>query len=169
KKIDAARAAWAQSDNSAGTLLKMRPELLGFDKTLRQINTLSPQLLALSEELAAQKLARGASAKEMAAVGRMMMLTQRLARSATEFLTSGVVRPETAFQLGRDTATFRATVDGFVNGSAALGIAATQDADLRAKLAEIKTQFDLYEAAVAAILDNLPKFSAARAAEQSIF
>ncbi len=35
------------------------------------------------------------------------MLTQRLARSANEFLTSEGVNPETAFLLGKDTNTFR--------------------------------------------------------------
>jgi twitching motility protein PilJ len=169
KQIEQARTQWALSDNAAGTLLKMKPELLGFEKTLKQLDTLSPQLLALTEELSAQKLARGGSARELAAVGRMMMLTQRLSRSATDFLTSGVVRPETAFQLGRDAATFRATVDGFLNGSPALGLPAAQDGEMRAKLTEIRAKFDVYQAQVATILQNLPKFSAARAAEQSIF
>ena len=70
----------------------------------------------------------------------MMMLTQRLSRSASEFLTSGGIRADTAFQLGRDTGAVRATLDGFLNGSDTLGLAAVRDADLRDKLVAIKAK-----------------------------
>jgi len=169
KALGDTRAKWVSTDNAAGTILKMKTELVGFQKTLKQLDTLSPALLALTEELAAQKVARGGSARELAAIGRMMMLTQRLSRSASEFLTSGGIRAETAFQLGRDTTVFRNTIDGFLNGSEPLGLPATRDPDLRAKLADIKTKFDVYQKLVTSVLENLPKFSAAKGAEQSIF
>ncbi len=169
KALAATRSKWIITDNAAGTLLKMQPELIGFQKTLKQLDTLSPHLLILTEELSAQKLARGASARELAAVGRMMMLTQRLSRSASEFLTSGGIRAETSFQLGRDSATFRAIVDGFLNGSEQLGLPAAKDADLRAKLTDIKNKFDGYQQLVSSVLTNLQKFTSAKGAEQSIF
>jgi twitching motility protein PilJ len=163
------RAKWSASDAAAGTILKMKPELTAFDKNLKQLDTLSPQLLALTEEILTERTARGGSPRELAAIGRLMMLTQRLSRSASEFLTSGGIRPETAFQMGRDTATFRATVDGLLNGSEALGLAALRDADLRAKLGEMQAQFDVCQRVVASFLDNLARFNAAKAAEQTIF
>ncbi|MES2151379.1 MAG: methyl-accepting chemotaxis protein [Pseudomonadota bacterium] len=169
RPLNEARAKWVSSDNAAGTILKMKPELTGFDKTLKQINVLSPELLAMTEELLNQKVQRGASARELAALGRLTMLTQRLSRSASEFLTSDGIRPETAFQLGRDTSTFRATLDGFEKGSETLQLAALKDPDLREKLAQIKSRFDQYQKLVASILENLPKFSAAKGAEQSIY
>ena len=169
KTLAEARTKWVSSDNAAGTILKVKPELTEFGKTLRQLDALSPELLSLTEELLTQKLARGATPREAAAIGRMMMLTQRLSRSASEFLTSGGIRPETAFQLGRDTTTFRTTVDGFLNGNEALQLGAVRDPDLREKLGAIKTKFDSYQKLVSSILDNLGKFTAAKGAEQSIF
>jgi twitching motility protein PilJ len=169
RALDQARTKWTTSDNAAGTILKMKPELTGFDKTLKQLDALSPELLKLTEDLLNQKVQRGGSARELAAIGRLMMLTQRLSRSASEFMTTGGLRSETAFQLGRDTTTFRITVDGFLNGSDTLQLGAVREPDLRAKLGEIKTKFDSYQKLVAAILDNLPKFTAAKGAEQSIF
>jgi twitching motility protein PilJ len=169
KALAAARAKWVSSDNAAGTILKMKNELTGFKTTLRQLDTLSPELLAMSDELLTDKVQRGGSARELAALGRMMMLTQRLSRSASEFLTSGGIRADTAFQLGRDTGTMRATIDGFLNGSEALGLGAVRDADMRAKLVALKARFDVYQKLVASILDNLPRFTAAKGAEQSIF
>ena len=169
KALAAARAKWVSSDNAAGTILKMKTELTGFKSTLRQLDTLSPELLSMTDELLTEKVQRGGSARELAALGRMMMLTQRLSRSASEFLTSGGIRADTAFQLGRDTGTMRATIDGFLNGSEALGLGAVRDADMRAKLVALKGRFDAYQKLVASILDNLPRFTAAKGAEQSIF
>jgi twitching motility protein PilJ len=162
-------AKWKVSDAAAASILKMRPELVGFDKSLQQLDILSPEMLALTEEILAQRTAKGGSARELAALGRMMMLTQRLSRSASEFLTSGGITPETAFQMGRDTATFRATVDGLLNGNEQLGLAPLREEYLRAKLEEVQSKFDVCQKVVASFLNNLSGLTAAKAAEQSIF
>jgi twitching motility protein PilJ len=169
KALRATTTKWVASDNSAGTILRTQQELIGFEKTLRQLDTLAPDLLKMTDELLSQKVARGGTPRELAALGRLMMLTQRLSRSASEFLTSGGIRSDTAFQLGRDSTTFRVTVDGFLNGNDTMQLAAIRDPDMRAKLVEIKDKFDIYQKLVASILDNLPKFTAAKGAEQSIF
>ena len=169
KMLTAARTKWVSTDNAAGTILKMKPELTGFEKILRQLDVLSPELLSMTEDLLNQKVQKGATPRELAAIGRMTMLTQRLSRSASEFLTSGGIRPETAFQLGRDATTFRATIDGFLNGNETMQINAVRDPEMRALLGEIKNKFDTYYKLVSSVLGNLPKFTAAKGAELSIF
>jgi twitching motility protein PilJ len=169
RQLAKVRAKWAVSGAAAASILKMKPELIGFDKSLKQLDILSPDMLALTEEILTERTARGGSARELAALGRLMMLTQRLSRSASEFLTSGGIRPETAFQMGRDTATFRATVDGLLNGSEPLGLAPLRDPGLRDKLAEVQAKFDICQKVVASFLDHLSDFTAAKAAEQAIF
>ena len=169
KALAKVRTKWVSSDNAAGTILKMKPELTSFDMTFKQLDVLSPELLALSDELLNQKVQGGGSARELAAIGRMMMLTQRMARSSGEFLTSSGIRSDTAFQLGRDTTTFRLIVDGFLNGSAPLQLAPIRDPEMRQNLVQIKSKFDTYQGLVASVLEDLPKFSAAKAAEQSIY
>ncbi|QJE00603.1 methyl-accepting chemotaxis protein [Massilia forsythiae] len=164
-----ARAKWAASDAAAATILATRAELTAFDKNLKQLDQLSPEMLALTEEVLTQRSARGGSPRELAALGRLMMLSQRLSRSAGEYLSSGGIRPETAFQMGRDTTTFRVTVDALLNGSDALGLKALPDADLRARLAEVRSKFEVCQRVVATFLDNLAKFNAAKGAEQTIF
>ncbi|MBJ7310556.1 type IV pili methyl-accepting chemotaxis transducer N-terminal domain-containing protein [Rugamonas sp. CCM 8940] len=167
--VAAARQQWNNSEQAAGTILLLKADLSGFDRTLREINAASPRLLAMSEEISALKLARGGNGHELAAIGRLTMLTQRMSRSASEFLTSGGISSETAFQLGRDTTVFRTTIDGFLNGSPALQLAASRDAELRGKFEALKGAFENYQKQVGAILDNLDKFSAAKGAEQLIF
>jgi twitching motility protein PilJ len=169
RQLGKANAKWKVSDNAAASILKMKRELVGFDKSLKQLDVLSPEMLALTEEILAQRTAKGGSPRELAALGRLMMLTQRLSRSASEFLTSGGISPETAFQMGRDTATFRTTVDGLLNGNEQLGLAALREDDLRAKLEEVQSKFDVCQKVVASFLNNLSDLTAAKAAEQAIF
>jgi len=164
-----ARQRWSASDKAAGTILSLRADLTGMDTTLRKLNAMSPDLLALSEEIAALKLQRGGSAREQAAIGRLTMLTQRMSRSATEFLSAGGISSETAFQLGRDVTVFRTTVDAFLNGSDTLQIAATRDPELRQRFTALKTQFEDYQTLTVSILDRLDKFIAAKNAERLIF
>src|SRR3569832_3010652 len=97
------------------------------------------------------------------------MLTQRLGRSANEFLTSEGVNPETAFLLGKDTNSFRDITEGFLNGSEVLRLSATKDQDTHEKLVELKAAFGDYQKAVATILGNLQNFIAAKQSEQLIF
>ncbi len=167
--VAAARKQWTATDLAAGTILTLKAELSGVDKTLQRLNAMSPYLLAHTEDIIALKMQQGGSAREIAALGKLTMLTQRMSRSAGEFLNVGGISSETAFQLGRDTTVFRNTIDGFLNGSAPLGLAAVRDADLRDKLTELKTDFEEYQQLVAAILDKLDKFGAAKLAEQLIF
>ncbi len=160
---------WSNSDKAADTILKLKKELTGFGQTLEKLNSISPVLLELTEEVSAQKLQGGGSAREISASGQLVMLTQRLGRSASEFLTSEGVNPETAFLLGKDTNTFRDLVDGFLNGSDVLKLAPTKDNDTRAKLTELKTTFAEYQASVSTLLGNLQNFIAAKQAEQLVF
>jgi twitching motility protein PilJ len=163
------QAAWSKSDKAAETILKLKKELTGFGTTLQKLNTLSPVLLELTEQIATLKAQGGASPREISAAGQLVMLTQRLGRSANEFLTSEGVNPETAFLLGKDTNTFRDITEGFLNGSDVLRLSATKDADTREKLVELQAAFAEYQQSVATILGNLQNFIAAKQSEQLLF
>ncbi|HZW20112.1 methyl-accepting chemotaxis protein [Noviherbaspirillum sp.] len=160
---------WGNSDKAADTILKLKKELTGFGTTLQKLNTLSPVLLELTEQIATLKAQGGASPREISAAGQLVMLTQRLGRSANEFLTSEGVNPETAFLLGKDTNTFRDITEGFLNGSDVLRLTATKDADTREKLTELQSVFAEYQQSVGTILGNLQNFIAAKQSEQLIF
>lgn len=164
-----ARRKWAVSDSAAASILKMKPELTRFDESLKQLDVVSPEMLALIEEILTERTAHGGNSRELAALGRMMMLSQRLSRGASEFLTSGGIQPETAFQMGRDTTTFRMTVEGLLNGSQELGLAPVREPELRAKLDEVRAKFDVCQKVIASYLDHLSDLTAAKAAEQTIF
>jgi len=169
RQLDIVKAKWQTSERAAGTIIATTPELLSFDKSIRTLDVISPELLSLTDDLLTQKAARGGNPRELAAIGRLLMLTQRLSRSASEYLTSGGIRAETAFQLGKDTTAFRATVNGLLNGNEQLGLTALKEPELRVLLNEINSKFDTYQEVVSSFLLNLSKLTAAKAAEQSIY
>jgi twitching motility protein PilJ len=166
-----ARAKWSATAKAADTVLGHRGDLAGVEKSLRALDALSPQLLAQAEEIAALRLQHGAGAREIAALDRLAMLTQRMRLATAGFTAPGGIRSETAFQLGRDITTFRATVDTLQNGGVGdgPGIGAVRDADVRDRLATLRTGFEAYQAQAGAILGRLDRLLAARNAERLIF
>ncbi len=164
-----ARNAWKATDEAANTIYNLKTELTGFGQTLEKMKALTPGLQDLSEQISTLKVQSGATPREISAAGQLVMLTQRLGKSANEFVTSEGVSPETAFLLGKDASTFRDIVDGFLDGSDVLRLSATKDAETRDKLTELKTMFGEYQKHVSQILGNLPKFINAKQSEQLIF
>ena len=160
---------WLNTDKAAETILKHQKELSGFGVILQQLNGISPVLLDLSEQIAAMKTEGGATPREISAASQLVMLTQRLGRSANEFLTSQGVNPEIAFLLGKDTNTFRDIVSGFLNGSAILRLPATKNEEERQKLSELENSFADYQVAVTAILANIQNFVSTKQSEELIF
>lgn len=160
---------WDGSNKSAAAILKLQKELTGFGTTLAKMNTISPDLLELTEQISTLKAQSGAPPREIAAAGQLVMLTQRLARSANEFLTSEGVNPETAFLLGKDTNTFREITEGFLSGNETLRLSKTTEPDTREKLTDLQTLFGEYQKSISLILGNLQNFISAKQAEELIF
>ncbi len=169
ERIATIHHAWQRSDQSAAQLLALEKQLTGFRSTLQQLNTMNPVLLELAEQVATLLAQNGATPREIAAAGQLVMLTQRLGKSANEFLTPDGINQDTAFLLGRDAGTFDDIVNGFIDGSPMLRLPATVNADARGRLLELRNQFATYHRELSGILGNLKHFIAAKNAERRIF
>jgi twitching motility protein PilJ len=84
-------------------------------------------------------------------------------------LAENIVDPEVAFLLGKDTNTYRDTVQGLLQGSDALRIARVSDAEMRGKLGELQAAFADYQRAVSDILGNQARLVGAKRAAFDIF
>jgi len=162
------RAKWSPSDMATVSILKMKPELVSLDESIQQLEILTPEMMSMIEEILSERTAQGGSARELAALSRLEMLTQRLQGGAGEFMAGGITA-ETAYQLGRDATNFRKIVDGLLNGNGSMGLSALQQGALRDKLAEVQSKFDICQRIVNIFLNNLNELTAAKAAEQTIF
>ncbi|WP_342050591.1 MULTISPECIES: methyl-accepting chemotaxis protein [unclassified Cupriavidus] len=167
--LERAIDSWKRSEKSAGDVLAQQPILTQIGQTLQIFNASNPELLEAAEQVAAIKLQAGSNAREVAASAQLVMLTQRLGKNLNEFLSGEGVNPETAFLLGKDTNTFRETLDGLLNGSEPLRLSAAADAETRTYLQQLSQRFDAVQKTTQTILQNLPGLIAAKRAQQQIF
>ncbi|CAG9171962.1 methyl-accepting chemotaxis protein [Cupriavidus pinatubonensis] len=167
--LETAISSWKRSEKSAADVLAQQAVLTTIGQTLQVFNASNPELLEAAEQVAALKLQSGSNAREVAASAQLVMLTQRLGKNLNEFLSGEGVNPETAFLLGKDTNTFRETLDGLLNGSEALRLNAATDAETRGYLQQLSQRFDAVQKTTQTILQNLPGLIAAKRAQQQIF
>ncbi len=160
---------WASSNNAATIVLSMKPELTSYGNTMLRMKALAPELEELTTQINTLKLGGQSTTREISSSSQLTMLTQRLGRSANDFLTPEGVSPETAFLLGKDANTFSNIVDGFLNGSEILRLPVTKDQETRDRLTELQTVFADYQKLISQILTNLQKFISAKQSEQLVF
>ena len=168
-QLQALTQEWEKTDKNAIQLLDMEANLISLGKDVTSINDKNPQLLELSEQVAALKLQTGAGVREIAAANQLVMLTQRVAKNASALLVGDAIDPEVAFLLGKDTNTFRELMNALFKGSEVLRINATGDDDTRLKLTELEATFKEYQTAVGGILGNMQRLVLAKQAGSRIF
>jgi twitching motility protein PilJ len=157
-----------RAEKNAGIVLGQQKTLTQVGAALRTINRQSSDLLETAETVSSLKLQQGASSAELSAVGQLVMLTQRIGKSANEFLTLEGVSPEAVFLLGKDLNSFRELAEGLLNGSGELRLPATRDPQTREQLTTLIRQYEDARAQAGAILGNLQGLVSAREAQAAI-
>ncbi len=168
-QLQALTQAWEKTDKNAARLLEMEKNLISLGKDVASINEKNPQLLEVSEQVAALKMQSSSGVREIAAANQLVMLTQRIAKNASALLVGDAIDPEIAFLLGKDTNTFRDTLRALSKGSDQLRIAGAADPETRQKLNELEARFAEYRTAVSGILANMQKLVIAKQAGAQIF
>jgi len=157
-----------RAEKNANVVLAQQKTLTQVGQALRTINRQSSDLLETAETVSSLKLQGGASAAEISAVGQLVMLTQRIGKSANEFLTYEGVSPEAVFLLGKDLNTFREIADGLLQGNADLRLPGTKEPATRERLEQLIAQYEQTRSQSSAILANLQGLVAAREAQSQI-
>jgi twitching motility protein PilJ len=157
-----------RAEKNAGVVLTQQATLTQVGQALRQINRQSSDLLETAETVSSLKLQTNASPAELSAVGQLVMLTQRIGKSANEFLTLEGVSPEAVFLLGKDLNSFREIAEGLLKGNPELRLPATTDAQTRERLEQLIKQYEETRAQASAILGNLQGLVSAREAQTNI-
>ncbi|HEY8876354.1 MAG TPA: methyl-accepting chemotaxis protein [Roseateles sp.] len=137
-------------------------------QALRAINRQSSDLLESAEAVSSQALQIGSSAGEVSAVGQLVMLTQRIGKSANEFLTQEGVSPEAVFLLGKDLNSFKLITEALISGSPELRLNAARDPQLKERLQTLLKQYEQTRTQASAILGNLQGLVSAREAQTAI-
>jgi len=167
-QVDALLPLVDRAEKNAEKVLGQQKTLTQVGQALRAINRQSADLLETAETVSSLKLQGGASAAELSAVGQLVMLTQRIGKSANEFLTTEGVSAEAVFLLGKDLNSFREIAQGVINGNADLRLPGTRDPQVKEKLQQLLQQYEQTRTEASAILGNLQGLVAAREAQTSI-
>ena len=154
-----------RAEKGAGQVLAQQKTLTQVGEALRAINRQSSELLEAAEAVSVLKLQQSSTPAELSAVGQLVMLTQRIGKSANEFLTLDGVSPEAVFLLGKDLNTFREIAEGLASGSAELRLPGTRDAQTRERIQQLLKRFEQTRAQAGSILGNLQGLVTAREAQ----
>jgi twitching motility protein PilJ len=157
-----------RAEKNAATVLGQQKILTQVGQALRAINRQSSDLLEVAETVSSLKLQQDASPAELSAVGQLVMLTQRIGKSANEFLTMEGVSPEAVFLLGKDLNSFREIAQGLLDGNQELRLPGTKDAQTKERLVALLKQYEETRTQASAILGNLQGLVSAREAQSSI-
>ena len=157
-----------RAEKNAATVLGQQKILLQVGSALRTINRQSSDLLEIAETISSLKLQQNAPAAEVSASGQLVMLTQRIGKSANEFLTMEGVSPEAVFLLGKDLNSFKEIATGLLSGSTELRLSATSDSQIKERLEALLALYENTRVEAGAILGNLQGLVAAREAQSSI-
>src|SRR3954470_2889971 len=167
--LEALDKEWRKTEKNASLVVSEEKNLVALGAAVRSINANNPTLLELADEIAALSVQAGGSARQNAVTSQLVMMTQRMAKNANTMLAGDVVDPEVAFLLGKDTNTFRDTLQGLLKGHDALRIAAVGDAEMKGKLGELEVGFREYQRAVSEILGNMQRLVNAKRATRDLF
>src|SRR5690606_12241135 len=102
-----------RAEKNAKFVLSQKETLTQVSLALTEVNAQSSELLDLAEGIAVSRIEKGGiSSGELMALNQLVMLTQRIGKSANEFLTVEGVSTEAVFLLGKDLSGFQEIVEG---------------------------------------------------------
>ena len=156
------------AERNAGVVMGQQKILMQVGDALRTINRQSSDLLEIAETVFSLKLQQNAPVAEISAAGQLVMLTQRIGKSANELQTMEGVSPEAVFLLGKDLNSFKEIAQGLLDGSPELRLTATKDAQTREQLEALIKLYEETRTQASAILGNLQGLVSAREAQSSI-
>ncbi len=157
-----------RAEKNAAAVMNQQAILTQVGAALRAINRQSSDLLEIAETVSSLKLQQNAAPAEISASGQLVMLTQRIGKSANEFLTLEGVSPEAVFVLGKDLNSFKEIARGLLEGSPELRLVGSKDPQTRERIEALMALYEQTRVQAGAILGNLQGLVSAREAQASI-
>lgn len=166
--LDAVEPLLKKADANGRAVLAQQKVLIQVGQALKAINAQSGELLESAEAVVALAQTYPNAGAEIATAGQLLMLTQRIGKSANEFLTQEGVSPEAVFLLGKDLGTFKQLGDAMLKGNAEMRLPPARDAQMRERLATLLKQFETTREQADLIQSNLQGLVASRDAQSAI-
>jgi twitching motility protein PilJ len=152
------------ASSNAAIVLGQEANLTKVSEAVRSINNQSADLLEQAEIVSSLKLQGNAPASEISASGQLVMLTQRIGKSANELLTLEGVSPDAVYLLRKDLGTFKEIAEGSLAGSDELRLRASSDPQIRESLESLLKLYATTRENAEGILDGAQGLAEARSA-----
>ncbi len=153
---------------NVATVLAQRATLVQSADLVRAIERQATALQESVESVSALKLQQGAAAAEVAAVGQLLMLSQRIPYGVSRLLTAKGVNRDRLVTLGKDLSVFRALLEALIKGSTELRLSAPRDRLQQERLGGLLQQFEALQDPASSLLNKLQGLSSARVAQAAI-
>ena len=158
-----------RAEKNADYVISQKQTLTQVSQALREVNSQSSELLDLAEGIATTKIEKGGvTPAEGTSLNQLVMLTQRIGKSANEFLTVEGVSTEAVFLLGKDLNAFKEIAEGLLNGDTELKLPANRDPAVREQLEALLKIFERTRTQSTFILGSLQGLVAARDAQVAV-
>ncbi|MEO6973084.1 MAG: methyl-accepting chemotaxis protein [Rhodoferax sp.] len=157
-----------RTGKNAQFILSEKSLLIKIGSALQTINHQSVDALNLAQTVETLELEQNARTLELSAASRLVMLSQRIGKSANEFLTSQGLNPDAVVLLGADLDAFKDTSKGLLDGNALLGLPGTNDPQTRAQISALIKVYGKMRAQADTILGSVRQLVIAREAQVSI-
>jgi twitching motility protein PilJ len=161
-RLDELGRRWPESSQAASAILAAQRDLAALAQNIAQVRVGSEEMATLSQELTGLMAQSGSPPSQVLRANRLTFLAERLGRGSAEILGSEEIDPTVPFLIGKDTNDMRELLRALESGSDLAAIVPIRDAETRAKLAELKKQFAVFEQNVGPILRELQKLVTAR-------
>jgi len=150
---------WQLTYQAAVVIATGRKALTDFGAVARRINEMSGHLSELTEAIAAEKLRRGGTGREVAQAEQLVSLHQRIIKNANLIVATQSAHAEDASELGRDVQAMPELIQAQLSGS---------DFESRNKLIELQRSYRDIVSSVSSAVTSPQALVEARNAEITI-
>jgi twitching motility protein PilJ len=152
----------------ADVLVQRKNAVLTVHRATKTIRQMSPPLQQAAEALLSAELVNSSAPTRITAATSLDMLSQRLGKSAAEFLTYEGADPEAVFLLGKDIKTYGELLAGLRDGNPQLRLKPSKEPEITRALAEVDRQYAGATEQVERVLALLKDLVTAREAQQQL-
>ncbi len=153
---------------NAATFMAQKNNLIQANGALRLITQQSADMLSAADTVFVAKLQQNVPQAELLAAHQLVVLTQRISRSANQLLTMDGVDQDAAGLLAKDLKLFGDILTGRQEGSPELRLSVSSDAKIRDQLNTLQKLHAQNQARASSILGYLPSLVSAREAQFAI-
>jgi len=168
-EMDAVLRDWENLRKNTDAILASEQTVLSLHQVAATLAETVPQLQVEYEKVVEILLQSGAPANQVAVAQRQLLLAERILGSVNAVLAGDEASVQAADAFGRDANRFGQVLEGMLDGNPAIQVTRVEDADARARLAEIAELFQFVAGSVDEILETSPELFRVREAAGSIF